>query len=101
MKLHHVLTAIFVAAIWGFNFVVVKVGLRELPPFIYGAGRFIIAATPIIFFLQKPAVSWRIIGGIGVTLGVIKFTLMFLGIYLGMSAGLASLVLQSQVFFTV
>lgn len=101
MKLSHVLIAIFVAAIWGFNFVVVKIGLKELPPFVYGAGRFMIAATPIVFFWRKPAVSWKIISGIGLTLGFIKFSLMFLGIYVGMSAGLASLVLQSQVFFTV
>ncbi len=101
MKLSHILIAIFVAAIWGFNFVVVKIGLNELPPFVYGAGRFIIALTPIVFFWRKPPVPWKIIGGIGLTLGLIKFSLMFLGIYVGMSAGLASLVLQSQVFFTI
>lgn len=92
--------AILVAAIWGFNFVVVKTGLKEIPPFLYGASRFVIAAIPSFFF-AKPDLSWRIIGGIGLTLGVLKFSLMFTGIYLGMSAGLASLVLQSQIFFTV
>lgn len=100
MRLQHILIAILVAAIWGFNFVVVKIGLKELPPFIYGAGRFIVAALPALFF-KKPKVSWKIIGGIGLTLGVLKFTLMFGGIYMGMPAGLASLVLQSQVFFTL
>lgn len=100
MRLRHILIAILVAVIWGFNFVVVKIGLKELPPFIYGAGRFMVAALPVLFF-KKPNVSWKIIGGIGLTLGVIKFTLMFGGIYMGMSAGLASLVLQSQVFFTL
>lgn len=101
MNLLHVFIAVFVAAIWGFNFVVVKIGLSELPPFIYGAGRFLIALTPIVFFWRKPPVPWKIISGIGLTLGVTKFSLMFLGIYVGMSAGLASLVLQSQVFFTI
>lgn len=100
MRLRHILLAVFVAAIWGFNFAVVKTGLKELPPFIYGAGRFVVAALPV-FFLKKPPVPWKIIGGIGLTLGVLKFTLMFGGIYMGMSAGLASLVLQSQVFFTL
>ncbi|WP_052045987.1 EamA family transporter [Candidatus Paracaedibacter symbiosus] len=100
MRFQHILLAILVAAIWGFNFVVVKTGLNELPPFIYGAGRFVVAALPVLF-LKKPQVSWKIIGGIGLTLGVLKFTLMFGGIYMGMSAGLASLVLQSQVFFTL
>lgn len=101
MKLQHIIIAIFVAAIWGFNFVVVKAGLTELPPFMYGAGRFVIALIPIVFYLKKPAVSWGVIGGIGLTLGFLKFGLMFSGMHLGMSSGLTSLVLQSQVFFTV
>lgn len=101
MKFHHIILAILVTAIWGFNFVLVKVGLNEIPPFLYGAGRFIIAASPILFFLKKPATSWGIITGIGLCLGFMKFALMFMGIYVGMPAGLASLVLQSQVFFTI
>lgn len=49
MRLRHILLAVFVAAIWGFNFAVVKTGLKELPPFIYGAGRFVVAALPVFF----------------------------------------------------
>lgn len=101
MKIQHVIIAVFVAAIWGFNFAVVKAGLTELPPFMYGAGRFVIALIPIVFYLKKPDVPWRIIGGIGLTLGFLKFGLMFTGMHLGMSSGLSSLILQSQVFFTV
>jgi O-acetylserine/cysteine efflux transporter len=47
-----------------------------------------------------PAPFWRIVQ-IGVLLGVVKFGLLFVGMHLGMPAGLSSLVLQSQVFFTV
>lgn len=100
MSLRHIIIAILVAAIWGFNFIAVKAGLDEMPPYLYGAGRFFIAVLPILF-IKKPAVSWSMIIAVGLTLGVFKFTLMFLGIYYGMAAGLASLVLQSQVFFTL
>lgn len=100
MQFKHILIAILVAAIWGFNFVVVKTGLKEFPPFIYGASRFLLAALPALF-IKRPNVSWKILGGIGLFLGVLKFSLMFLGIYLGISAGLASLILQSQIFFTI
>lgn len=100
MSLRHILTAILIAALWGANIVVVKVGLNELPPLAYGAGRFVLSALPI-FFVSRPTVSWKLIGAIGLTLGVFKFTLMFFGMHLGMSAGLASLILQSQIFFTV
>ncbi|MBM3632851.1 MAG: EamA family transporter [Alphaproteobacteria bacterium] len=100
MKLHHILFAILVAALWGFNFIAVKVGLLEMPPFLYCAARFCISCLPILCFVKKPSVSWMLIFGIGVTLGVIKFGFMFMGLHMGMSAGLASLVLQSQALFT-
>lgn len=100
MKIRHILMAVLVAAIWGGNFVVVKIGLTEIPPFIYGAGRFIVSALPI-FFIKKPDVSWKLIIGIALSLGVVKFTLLFMGIHFGVSAGLASLLMQSQIFFTL
>jgi O-acetylserine/cysteine efflux transporter len=100
MSFHHIAMAILVAAVWGFNFIAVKAGLNEMPPYLYGAGRFAIAALPALF-IAKPKTSWTMIIGIGLTLGVFKFTLMFMGIHYGMSAGLASLVLQSQAFFTL
>lgn len=101
MKLQHVAMAVFVAIIWGLNFVIVKKGLTEFPPFIYGMGRFLISALPIFFFLKSRPAPWKTILSIGATLGFLKFAFMFTGIKMGMSAGLASLVLQSQVFFTV
>ncbi len=101
MQFHHILFAVLVAAIWGFNFIAVKVGLSEMPPFLYSAARMVIVALPLIFFIKKPPISWSLIVAIGMSLGVVKFGLLFLGIHVGMSAGLASLVLQSQVFFTV
>ena len=100
MSFQHIAMAILVAAVWGFNFIAVKSGLNEMPPYLYGAGRFAIAALPALF-VAKPRTSWAMIIGIGLTLGVFKFTLMFMGIHYGMSAGLASLVLQSQAFFTL
>lgn len=101
MKFHHIFLAILVAAIWGFNFIVVKVGLNEMPPLLYGGARFVVAALPLIWFIKKPPVPWSLMIGIGLSLGVAKFGFMFLGIHVGMSAGLASLVLQSQAFFTI
>jgi O-acetylserine/cysteine efflux transporter len=101
MKFHHILVAITVAALWGFNFIAVKVGLSEMPPFLYCSARFVVACLPLLLFIKKPEVSWAIIIGIGATQGVAKFGFMFLGLHLGMSAGLASLVLQSQAFFTI
>lgn len=101
MPLPHILLALLVTLIWGVNFVIIKVGLHDFPPLLFCALRFALAALPLVFLRGPlPAPFWRIVQ-IGVLLGVVKFGLLFVGMHLGMPAGLSSLVLQSQVFFTV
>ena len=95
------LTAVFVAFVWGLNFVVIKVGLSELPPLLFSALRFTVAALPWVFLVGRPQAPWRIILAIGLFLGLLKFSALFIGMDLGMPAGLASLTLQAQAFFTV
>lgn len=101
MKLLHILLLVLVAALWGFNFVVIKIGIDNFPPILFSALRFLFAALPLAFFIKRPAIDWRLIVGIGLVLGVTKFSLLFLAMDVGLSPGLASLVLQSQAFFTV
>lgn len=101
MKPVHIALALLVAALWGINFVAIKIGLKDFPPFLLSALRFVAVAIPMLFFVGKPCVSWRWILSIGFVLGVVKFGLLFLGMDLGMPAGLSSLVLQAQALFTV
>lgn len=100
MKVQHIAIAIFVTALWGLNGVVSKVGLREFPPLFYAALRFAIS-LPIIFFVAKPDVRWRYIFIIGLVWGVLQFSFLNLALYLGISVGICSLVLQSSVFFAM
>jgi O-acetylserine/cysteine efflux transporter len=93
--------AILVVAIWGVNFVVIKVGLKEIPPILLCALRFFLAAFPAVFFIKRPAASWRMVVGFGLVMFSLQFALLFSGMYAGTTAGLASLLLQVQVFFTV
>lgn len=95
------LMLVLVAALWGFNFVVIKLGLDNFPPLLFSALRFLFAAVPLVFFIPRPEVPWRIIIGIGLMLGVVKFSFLFIGMDIGVPPGLASLLLQSQAFFTV
>jgi O-acetylserine/cysteine efflux transporter len=90
-----------VVATWGYTFVPIKVALAEVPPFTLAALRFLLAAVPVAFFVRPPAMPWTSVVGYGVAIGVCQFGLLFLGIKLGMPAGLASLVIQVQVFFTI
>jgi len=101
MHLRHIMLALLVVAIWGFNFVVIKVGLKEIPPILLCALRFFLAAFPAVFFIRRPAVPFHKVIIFGLVMFVLQFTLLFSGMHAGTTAGLASLVLQVHVFFTV
>ena len=95
------LLTLAIVAVWGYTFVPIKVALREVPPFALAAVRFAMAALPLVFFIRRPAMPWRYVVGYGIAIGVLQFGLLFLGMKLGMPAGLSSLVIQLQVFFTI
>ncbi|MFC4298947.1 EamA family transporter [Castellaniella hirudinis] len=101
MPLKDILAALVVIVVWGANFVVIKVGVDEIPPLLLGGLRFLFVAFPAVFFVPRPKVHWRYVVGYGVTICLGQFVFLFLAISLGMPAGLASLVLQAQAFFTV
>ncbi|GFM87058.1 membrane protein [Pseudomonas cichorii] len=101
MKLHHLLLAILVTALWGLNFSVIKLGLTSVDPFILAGLRFTLCALPAIFFIPKPDVAWRYIISYGLIFGIGLWGVVNLGIKSGLSAGIASLVLQFSAFFTM
>ncbi|MFJ6939002.1 EamA family transporter [Streptomyces sp. NPDC101132] len=100
MRPVHTALAVLVAAVWGFNFVVIEIGLDHFPPLLLSALRFLVAALPAVFLVGRPTVAWKWIVGVGLALGVAKFGLLFTGMDAGMPAGLSSLVLQAQAVFT-
>ncbi len=93
--------ALGVVIIWGLNFVAIKWGVAEVPPFLLTALRYIGCVLPAIFFVRRPAVSWKLLAAYGFTVGVLQFGFLFSAVKLGMPAGLASLVIQMQAFFTI
>jgi O-acetylserine/cysteine efflux transporter len=101
MRPLHVTFAVLVAAIWGLNFVVIEVGLEDFPPLLLSALRYLLAALPLLLIGGRASVPWRWVLAVGLAIGVVKFSLLFVGMDVGMPAGLASLVLQVQAFFTI
>ena len=93
--------ALCVVLIWGLNFVVMKLGLQGLSPMLLGALRFAAASLPLLLFVARPALPWRYLAAYGLAQGVGQFGLLFLGLQLGMTAGMASVVMQTQAFFTL
>lgn len=100
MKLRHLALALLVVAIWGFNFVVARFGLDRLPPLTLVGLRFALAGLPAVL-LPRPKVPWPRFLLIGLFLFDGQFGFLFTGMKLGMPPGLASVVGQSQAFFTI
>lgn len=101
MKAKHLLLGLLVTCIWGLNFSVIKLGLESINPFVLAACRFFLAAIPWVFVVRKPNVSLRVVGAYGLLFGVGLWGIVTLAIQVGVSAGVASLVLQFSPFFTV
>ncbi|AKJ42333.1 EamA family transporter [Pragia fontium] len=95
------LLALCVVIIWGVNFVVIKFGLDGVPPFLLGGLRFLFVLFPAILFVPRPKVPMKLLIMYGLAMNFGQFAFLFSAIKLGMPAGLASLVLQSQAFFTL
>ncbi len=97
----HLLLAVLVTAIWGTNFVVIKFGLGTFPPFLFAALRFGASAFPWLLFVRRPNIPWRLLIQFGILLGAGQFGLLFLAMRHDISPGLASLLMQTQAFFTI
>lgn len=96
----HSLLAALVALIWGVNFVVIEWGMHGISPLLFVALRFS-AVVPAILWVPRPQVPWRTVAGVGLFMSLGQFALLYSAMHAGMPPGLAALVLQAQVIFTV
>jgi O-acetylserine/cysteine efflux transporter len=97
----HALLALAVVAVWGTNFVVIRFALDTLPPLALATLRFALAFLPAALWIPRPCVAWRQLAAYGVLIGVGQFGLLYLAMRGAIAPGLASLVVQTQVFFTI
>jgi len=97
----HFLLALAVVCVWGSNFVVIKLALADLPPLLFATLRFVLALLPAMFFLRRPTVAWNNLALYGLLIGVGQFGSLYVAINGHISPGIASLVIQVQVFFTI
>jgi O-acetylserine/cysteine efflux transporter len=101
MTLKDTLLVLAVVLVWGINFVAIRWGVDEVPPLLLTSLRYAVAALPAVFFIRRPKVALGILVAYGFAVGVGQFSLLFTAIKLGMPAGLSSLVMQLQAFFTI
>lgn len=95
------LLAALVATIWGFNFVVIDWGMAGVPPLVFVAVRFAAVVVPAIFLVRAPSAPWRTVAAVGVFMSLGQFAFLYVAMDAGLPPGLAALVLQAQVIFTI
>jgi len=101
VSIFHQAIALLVVFIWGTNFVFIRIGLDELAPFTFATLRFVLVVIPLAFIFSKPKASWRSLIGYGLFIGFGQFGLLFWAMQSNITPGLASLIIQMQVFFTI
>ncbi|MDP3705694.1 MAG: EamA family transporter [Legionellaceae bacterium] len=101
MHPYHILLAVLVTAVWGCNFIFVKLGLNEIPPFLLCTLRFLLVSIPVVFFIPKPKIAFSQIIYYGLFTFGFQFAFLFMGMQADMPAGLSSLIFQIQVFFSL
>ncbi len=94
------LAALAVVVIWGMNFVFMKIALHDFTPFQMGAARYVFAVFPLILFIKRPQLDKKWLVLYGLFQGVGQFGFVFVALKVGMTAALASVLMQTQVFFT-
>lgn len=97
MKLKDFALLFALMALWGLNFSVIKLGVNNIDPLMLTALRFTFAVFPLVFFIKRPNVQWRYLIVYGLSFGVGVWGLTTLSIRLGLSAGMASLLLDMSV----
>lgn len=101
MPVTHLLLALLVVLIWGINFLFVSFGLEEISPLLLCALRFLFASVPAVFFVRIPQTSFKIVVLYGFIMFALQFACLFIGMAIGMPPGMASLLMQTQVFFSM
>ncbi|WP_235346810.1 EamA family transporter [Brevibacterium sp. UCMA 11754] len=101
MRPVHYMLALLVVVLWGVNFIFIDFGLRDWPPLLLVAARFTLVVIPAIFFVKYPRGNFRRILLIGVFMSAGQFGLLYTAMFLGLPAGLTSIVIQIQAAFTV
>lgn len=93
------LCTLIVVLVWGFNFVVVKVGVSEIPPLLLTALRFAVVAALVVPFTRRPRGKLWKIALMAFLLGAAHFGLLFLALQ-RMDAASTAIAVQLTVPFS-
>lgn len=97
MSIKYILFALFVCLIWGVNFVVLKVGLQQLDPYLFGLVRFVTVLLILLPWLRIVPGAMIKLFLLGNLIGGFQFALVFLGMDLTNHVSAMSVVVQMNV----
>lgn len=101
MSFKEIAAALFVAALWGIQFVTSKAGVEAIPPLLFATLRFAIVAAVLLPFVGIPTRRQLVATAvISVFYGSLCFGLFFVGLKLG-SAGVSAVLAQTMAPFTI
>jgi O-acetylserine/cysteine efflux transporter len=96
-----IVCAIAVPLLWGYQFVVIKVGVTEFPPLFFLGLRFLAIALLLVPFVKRPTRrQFGPVAAISIVLGGLNFGLFYVGLGLG-SGSLSAVAYQLATPFTV
>lgn len=101
MSIYHAFLAFIVTIVWGINFIFIKLVLHEISPLFLCTLRFFLSSFPLVFFIKRPTVPFKMVVEYGLIMFALQFALLFLGLQVGMTSGMASLIMQGQIFFSM
>jgi DME family drug/metabolite transporter/O-acetylserine/cysteine efflux transporter len=101
MSLKDSILALVMVVVWGVNFVAIAFGLEDFPPLLMGGLRFLLVAIVGCWFVSRSNVPIKWLLAYALSISVAQFAFLFVAMAVGMPAGLASLLLQSQALFTL
>jgi O-acetylserine/cysteine efflux transporter len=101
MTLIQIGCAVLVPLLWGYQFVVIKVGVQAFPPLFFLGLRFIAIALLLVPFVKTPSrAEFGPIAVISVFMGGLNFGLFYIGMRLG-SGSMSAVAYQLATPFTV
>lgn len=101
MPAHHVLFGFIVSIVWGVNFVVMKVGLEHLSPFLFVSFRFALVLALLFPWLRLVKGHMWLIISVGLCLGGLHFAFAIMGLELADNVTSIVIIVQLHVPLTL
>ncbi|MCF6195095.1 MAG: EamA family transporter [Emcibacter sp.] len=101
MPIHHIMLAFLVSLVWGVNFVVMKIGLDSLSPFLFVAFRFALVLLLLFPWLRIVKGHMWLILAIGLCLGGLHFAFAIMGLELAENVTSVVVIVQLHVPLTL